>query len=225
MSVRYNVTGAERKKLAMAVGEILSQPVVYAGAPTFGYKVGSYSVDRHGTLLFPADVKISEIKHLLAALKARGYVSEDSDFDETDESGNGGIDKLTIEIPFDGSDQKSIENLANIIRSKKRLIKKILGVDDIQIINDTDKLCFPWFSLTSTDGEVDAYGKFVSALCEMAKKQKRVTAKEHTAENEKFEMRIFLIRLGFVGDEYKAARKILLRNLTGNSAFKDGKAP
>jgi hypothetical protein len=33
---------------------------------------------------------------------------------------------------------------------------------------------------------------------------------------------VFLIRLGFVGDEYKTARKILLRNLSGNSAFKNG---
>jgi len=39
-------------------------------------------------------------------------------------------------------------------------------------------------------------------------------------ENDKFAMRIFLVRLGFVGDEYKTARKILLRNLSGNSSWK-----
>jgi hypothetical protein len=42
-------------------------------------------------------------------------------------------------------------------------------------------------------------------------------------DNEKFAFRVFLIRLGFVGDDYKNARKILLRNLTGNSAFKNGR--
>ena len=52
--------------------------------------------------------------------------------------------------------------------------------------------------------------------------QKRVTAKEKPVENEKFAFRVFLIRLGFVGDEYKVARKILLNNLSGNSAFKNG---
>ncbi|MDR1630468.1 MAG: hypothetical protein LBS36_09695, partial [Oscillospiraceae bacterium] len=50
----------------------------------------------------------------------------------------------------------------------------------------------------------------------------RVTAKERAIENDKFTMRLFLIRLGFVGKEYKAARRILLRNLTGNPSFKNG---
>lgn len=44
-------------------------------------------------------------------------------------------------------------------------------------------------------------------------------------ENAKYEMRLFLIRLGFIGDEYKTARKILLRNLTGNSSWKSGHQP
>lgn len=39
-------------------------------------------------------------------------------------------------------------------------------------------------------------------------------------ENEKFAFRVFLVRLGFVGPESKSARRILLRNLEGNSAFK-----
>lgn len=62
-------------------------------------------------------------------------------------------------------------------------------------------------------------------MCDMAKKQKRVTAKEHGTRNDKFDMRLFLVRLGFIGEEYKAARKILLQNLTGNSSWKSGHAP
>ena len=62
----------------------------------------------------------------------------------------------------------------------------------------------------------------VEKLCAAAMQQKRVTAKVKSVENEKFAFRVFLIRLGFVGDEYKAARKILLKNLSGNSAFKNG---
>ena len=38
-------------------------------------------------------------------------------------------------------------------------------------------------------------------------------------------MRIFLIRLGFIGDDFKKARKILLRNLSGNSSWKSGHRP
>lgn len=62
-------------------------------------------------------------------------------------------------------------------------------------------------------------------MCKMAKGQKRVVAKECAADNEKFAMRLFLIRLGFIGDEYKTARRILLRNLTGNSSWRSGHRP
>jgi hypothetical protein len=64
---------------------------------------------------------------------------------------------------------------------------------------------------------------FITALCEMAKNQKRVTATDKAPANEKYAFRCFLLRLGFIGDEYKAARKILLRNLTGNTAFRNGR--
>ena len=83
-------------------------------------------------------------------------------------------------------------------------------------------LKFPWFRADLDGDSVAAYSQFVGALCTAAKEQKRVTAKEKPVDNEKFAFRVFLIRLGFVGDEYKAARKILLHNLSGNSAFKNG---
>jgi len=63
---------------------------------------------------------------------------------------------------------------------------------------------------------------FICKLCEMARNQKRVVAKEKPADNDKYAFRCFLLRLGFIGAEYKAERKILLRNLTGSSAFKSG---
>ena len=56
----------------------------------------------------------------------------------------------------------------------------------------------------------------------MVKRQKRIVATENDVENENYAFRCFLLRLGFIGDEYKAARKILLRNLTGSAAWKGG---
>ena len=53
-------------------------------------------------------------------------------------------------------------------------------------------------------------------------KQKRITAKPKENENEKYAFRCFLLRLGFIGDEYKADRKLLLSKLSGSSAFKAG---
>ena len=67
-----------------------------------------------------------------------------------------------------------------------------------------------------------AYTKFCEALCKMALTQKRVNCKEKPIENEKYEFRCFLLRLGFIGAEYKGIRKVLLQNLSGSSAFKGG---
>jgi hypothetical protein len=53
----------------------------------------------------------------------------------------------------------------------------------------------------------------------MAKDAKRVSSKPTETDNDKYAFRCFLLRIGFIGKEYKTARKILLRNLTGNSAF------
>ena len=95
-------------------------------------------------------------------------------------------------------------------------------MEDLTITAEDDKISFPWFTGFPAPDEISAYAKFIGKLCGMAKTQKRVTAKEKPVENEKFAFRVFLIRLGFVGDEYRVARKILLKNLSGNSAFKNG---
>ncbi len=129
-------------------------------------------------------------------------------------------DTLTIEMPLEGLTEENIANLEKLIASKASLIKKALGIDALPIERTDTTLRFPWFAFGTPGEDVAAYARFIGALYAAAKKQQRVTAKEHLVDNEKFAFRVFLIRLGFVGDDYKAARKILLRNLSGNSAFK-----
>ena len=116
----------------------------------------------------------------------------------------------------------SLENLKALIAAKGNLIKKALGVDDLpQEVTDM-KVSFPWFQATPTPDEMNAYDTFICKLCEMARNQKRVNATEKPTDNEKYAFRCFLLRLGFIGAEYKTARKILLRNLAGSSAFRSG---
>lgn len=134
-------------------------------------------------------------------------------------------DTLAIEMPLVGFTPEKLDNLTKLVDSKATIFKKAFDTDDLSIRIVDDKISFPWFKLTATEGEVDAYTRFVCALCEMAKTLQRVTAKEKDGGNDKFTMRLFLIRLGFVGSEFKMARKILLRNLTGNTAWKDGQQP
>ena len=56
----------------------------------------------------------------------------------------------------------------------------------------------------------------------MAQRQKRVIPTAADTDNDKYTFRCFLLRLGFIGNDYKATRKVLLKNLTGNSAFRHG---
>ena len=163
---------------------------------------------------------------MAAALRTRGYKAETSESASAHDHTS-----LTIEIPKDGFTDEALENLKKIISSKETLIKKMLGVNDLPFDDmlrfkvSKDSLCFPWFVLSGADGEVNAYTRFLRAICDMAKKQKRVTATERDIGNDKFAMRLFLVRLGFVGPEYRAARRILLRNLSGNSSWKSGQRP
>jgi len=139
---------------------------------------------------------------------------------------DGADGKLAIEMSLEGFTPVALDNLTTLIDSKAGLIKKAIGADALPVVQTADgKLRFEWFPYTEDSYEVGAYAMLIAQLCAVAKEQKRVTAKEKPVENEKFAFRVFLIRLGFIGDEYKAARKILLRNLSGNSSWKNGAPP
>ncbi len=221
----YNRTGAERKAFVQAVSDILHQPAVYQKAPTFAYKIGAYTVDRSGNLCCGEDVSEAEIGQLLAKLQELGFAPEGWTDAYIPPSENG-TNHLTVDVALcDDFTDIAYLNLQKIIDSKANLLKLALDTDNLEIKVDGKKISFPWFTLHGIDGEALAYSQLVTALVGMAKRQKRVTAKEKPIENAKFDMRLFLVRLGLIGDEYKIARKILLRNLTGNSAWKAGQPP
>lgn len=131
-------------------------------------------------------------------------------------------DGLTIQMPATSFTPEALTNLRNLVSAKGRLIRKALDVATLPVETDADKVSFPWFSGEATAEEVKAYTHLVTALCDMARNQKRITAKEKITDNDKYAFRCFLLRLGFIGTEFKDERKILLRNLSGNSAFKSG---
>lgn len=213
MELKYNVTGARRKELVSTLSELVGEAMSYKGAPTFTYEVGPFSIDKEGTLSYPVETGSELVEMVMERLSERGF-----DFEEFKAP-----DRLTIEMPLEGFAEESITNLEKLISSKATLIRKAIGADALPIERTETTLKFPWFKLLTNSDEVTAYSRFIGALCAAAKEQKRVTAREKAVDNEKFAFRVFLIRLGFVGDEYIAARKILLSNLSGNSAFKNGK--
>lgn len=212
----YNVTGERRKALVRAISEITGEDAVYQGAPTFAYTVDGYTISRDGRVSCPDSAAREDVEQLIAALREQGFTPENTGEEP---------DVLVVEMPRAGFSEEAYGNLQKIIASKAALLKKAIGTDTLEVETSEEKLVFPWFTLHGLDGEADAYTRLIAALYNMAKNQKRVTAKERDIQNDKFTMRLFLIRLGFIGEEYKAARKILLRNLTGNSSWKAGHTP
>ncbi|MDS1005593.1 virulence protein [Clostridium sporogenes] len=223
MKINYNVTGPKRKALVNAISQQLNAPVKYLGAPTFAYEVADYNVNKNGVLSGP-DKK--ELVDDLLGLHDFKAISEEFDApppkaeaNETEESIN-----LIIQMPRADFTDTAIENLKGLVESKATLIKKAIDTDSIPIIVNEEFVAFPWFQGECSSEEVKAYTHFVTALCEMAKKQTRVNSTEKSVENEKYAFRCFLLRLGFIGPEYKMERKILLSKLSGSSAFKSGTA-
>ena len=128
---------------------------------------------------------------------------------------------LVVAMPRKSFTDAALKNLNRLIEAKGNLIKKALAVDSLPIEVGEEKISFPWFSEVQDGETASAYTHFVTALCDMAKNQSRITAREKSLPNEKYAFRCFLLRLGFIGSEYKKERKILLRNLSGSSAFKN----
>ena len=224
MKVDYNVTGKDRKSLVNVIATLTGKKAEYLGMPTASYKVGCFTVDRNGTLEFDDRADSKGTEDLIKELDKRGFTAkvgetsgeESETADGAEQGENMG---LTISVPLAAV---STGNLTNLLKAKGALIKKALGIDDMPVEIGENKVSFPWFPEMPGSDASKAYTHFIAALCKLSKDQKRVSSTEHPADNEKYAFRCFLLRLGFIGPEYKQERKILLKNLTGNSSFRNG---
>lgn len=73
-------------------------------------------------------------------------------------------------------------------------------------------------------GQLKAYIQLCLALSQMAKELKTASPKQNQRENPRFAMRTWLLRLGFIGEEFATARVVLTKRLDGDSAFRFGRA-
>ncbi|WP_350343237.1 virulence-related protein [Proteinivorax tanatarense] len=159
-----------------------------------------------------------------------------------------------IRIPLEEQDGKTLRNMLNMIYSKQPLINKSLELseklieeDFITAINETDISTLADFKIFVTEigrgktpgitfdflkdemtiqlpRETAGAEELFTLIYKLARKQKHASYKSKPITNEKYTFRTWLLRLGMVGGEYKDARRELLKNLTGNGAFKGGRA-
>jgi len=245
MTIKINAHGNERQRLANTISKWLWCPATYHGCPAFTYEVGDFIVERNGSLSFDDGIDRDILKRLLAHLKEEGFdmelsaenfsnpevpetseapeaVEEPETYEEPEAPAEEEISGICISMPRSRFTDANLEILQSIITAKKGLICKALGTNDLPLEITDEKVSFPWFPGNPDADSIKAYDTFICKLCDMACNQKRSTAKEKPVDNEKYAFRCFLLRLGFIGEEYKPHRKILLQNMTGSSAFKSG---
>lgn len=234
--LHYTLAGEQRKQMSQVISEIIQEKVVYKRVPTCAYQIGSFTISKDGVLSWTEDTDTETVKGVVAGLQMMGFTAktelriadqtdstEKATLDEAPEEESVDSSKLTVEIPLRLVDEATLANLDRIIEGKGNLIRKAIGADSLVYEVKDDKVMFPWFTLSGDADEALAYTQLISKLVEQARTTKRVTMKEKKVENEKYAFRCFLLRLDFIGDEYKAARRVLLKNLTGNGAWKNGR--
>jgi hypothetical protein len=212
------IVGQERKAIASVIAEALEGQVRYAGAPEFLYEIkdeksaGSWTIDRDSVVHSPK-ISLNEIKTIrsvIDTLNVEGFSAEGT---------------MTITLSLEGFGETSLENLKNMLASKETLIKKALSLDcELEVLSENDEIAFPFWNATLYADEVQTYITLAKQMAEQAKAQKRVLRTEKPADNEKYAFRCFLLRLGFIGDDFKTERKVLLSRLSGNGAYRKGRA-
>ena len=234
MQIKYNISGDRRKAMVAVMRDVLQDTTRYLGAPSFAFQVGAYTVDKNGTVTCPDGTGEGQIEMLIRELAHDGFAGERIgeavkpaelkvvEADQMKEATPPTIDpdRLAIELLKDGMTPTAMENLRRLVASKETLLKKVLGTNSLPITEHSDRIEFGWFRPTDDQAKLIAYSQLTLALCELARTQKRVSATEQEVENEKYAFRCFLLRLGFIGEEFKYARKLLLENLSGNGAFR-----
>ena len=220
MVILFNVDGESRKAMVKAIENELGVKATYLGVPSCVYQIGDYKVGKLGELEFADGEITEEVSRVIdACILATGVTPEGLTEEESPQENDAPL--FTISVPLD---KVKVGNLTALVDAKAGLIRKALGALDLRIDVDEEKVSFPWFHGDLDADTVQAYTQFIGKLCKMSANQKRVQAKEKPVENEKYAFRCFLLRLGFIGDEYKQTRKILLKNFEGSSAFRTQEA-
>ena len=237
--MRIETNAANRKDVVKAVSGILGEPSKYLGVPTCAYEVGNCTIDRSGAVE-TEDEKTAEM--VRAGLLEQGLIeSLQAEVEETTVSLP--VEGMTAEglknlIYLIHSKQYLINRAfaEEVFRIPAALVEALGGTEVsgtetfLQTFQSHAEGCRGigfqdgkiTFTLPTADDPdmIKAFTHLTAAMVQQAKEQKRISPKETIEENEKYYMRIWLLRLGFGGAEGKEIRDLLMKKLKGHSAFR-----
>ncbi len=130
MEIKANVT--QRKELVRVLSEYFGQKAVYAGPPTFAYKIGAVTIDRNGLILLE-DGSLKE--EIMKCLAENGMVDEapEETAGNEEEATETEPETLTVRIPLKDMTPHGIINLINMLHSKQHLINRSIRQNGFSI--------------------------------------------------------------------------------------------
>ena len=222
MNIHFDLSGKSRKELVQAIALHTGMISKYQGMPSCAYAIGKYLLDKNGVLQDDEPSISQELESLLDYLNGLDYAFEIDVTEAKEESERpDAIESLVISVTRTTLDATALRNLRLILDAKGDVIKKALQIESLKVVVTEEQVSFPWFYSILEPEEVSAYTNFISALCEMARNQKRVNFNKNRLPNDKYTFRCFLLRLGFIGDKYKTDRQVLLKNLCGSASARE----
>lgn len=233
MTINFEAAKERRKELVKAIAEVTENASEYQGAPSFAYKIGIFTVLASGEVEVDDFADVKGIEQVVHGLRSRGFLPTDERWSAIEEPpqvaavqacfARPQADGIVMEFPKDGMDELAISNVRKIVEGKGQLLRLALEVDELPIEETENTLQFAWLPVSSPSELVEACAQLLAAIIKLAKKQKRITLTEKETDNPKYALRCFLLRLGFIGTEYKNTRNLLMKGVPGNSAFRNGK--
>lgn len=229
----------DRKEIVKIMSEHFRVKAKYMGAPSFAYQITAaegvtYIIDREGKIKNSEGIEF-ELENILKGIQAEETTTQEFCFSMDGHTGvtlrnlvnminskqsiikkvfNFNSDIVTTEFVEEINKQKlvTIEDFETAVYS--------IGTEKAPGIGFDFQKKNIYFDFIKTYEDADAAIQFVKALNESAKKLKQSSPKPTETDNEKFTFRTFLVRIGFVGNDYKRTRQVLLKNLEGNGAFR-----
>lgn len=241
----FKTIGLERKKIASTIAGSLGQEVKYLGLPTFAYLTAGWTIDSNCVVTSP-EIEDNEIlRTVLEALISAGATADGNGtvtIPLNDHDGNSLRNTVNLIWCKQKLIQKALGRESDIVPESLVNTINAVPIDTLEyftkVVNDAidtgkiqgeselefdmeDKTIVFSFSNASLDfNEVVTFITLCQHLSKQGRKQKSSTTRQKESPNESYSFRCYLLKLGFIGEQYKTARKILLSKLDGDAVYR-----
>jgi len=239
--MKIKTNAVNRKDVVKAVSEIVGEKAKYLGVPSCAYQIGECTVSRAGEVEVE-DEKLGEL--VLSALEDQGLAEQEEEIRcieiQIPMGEHTGLSLKNLVLMIHSKQyllNKSVGS--NTFHADEEFVTALLekefeGRNEfIDFLHEyegnkknkgfyftEDAIIFDGFPMSDDSMALKAYTEIAAMMCIAACSSKRVNPKETIEENEKYYMRVWLLRIGLGGQGGRETRKVLLSNLKGHSAFR-----